>query len=79
MAAVHKFAKRNVVDVMMFTWVFCFRANFPTVTIEKGILNFMKHNGITEDQFNLDSERVKYGRMEKEFRDMQRTEGLLTN
>ncbi len=49
--------------------------NFPDVSAEKAILNFMKfhktYNGIiNEDNFNLESARISYYKMDKEFNDM---------
>lgn len=73
----HKFAKRRLVDVMMFSWVYCFRQNLTAVTIDKAIMNFMDKNGIGEDQYNLDTEKTKYQRMEAEYRELMKADGLI--
>lgn len=73
MGDLEKFAKRNIVDVMMFTWVMCMRANFPTASVEKCMQNFANKNRKDDLDFNIESELVKYYRMDKEFREMQRS------
>lgn len=71
-----KFVRRNVADIMMFTWVNCFRVNFPAVSVEKAIQNFMKHMGLHEDTYNSETAKKKYYRMDEEFRDMQKANHL---
>lgn len=74
MGLLEKFAKRNQVDIMMFTWVMCMRSNFPTSSVETCMMNFAKKNRKDEPNFNIKSELVKYYRMEEEYREMLRTE-----
>lgn len=71
--AADKFCKRYIADLMLFSWVLSFRRNLPAVTIEKAIHNFYKHTSPEKD-YNVDSEVVKYYRMEQDFNQMQKTE-----
>lgn len=70
-----KFCKRYISDLMLFSWVLSFRRNLPAVTIEKAIHNFYKHVGGEAADYNIDSEKVKYYRMEADFDDMQKNCG----
>lgn len=70
-----KFIKRRQEDIMMFAHVRCLISNLPTVSVEKGILNFLKTYDIPEDSSTLDSIRSTYNRMQQEYFDSQKTDG----
>jgi hypothetical protein len=71
---IHKFYKRNQIDVLMFGYVNAFMFNFPAVTLEKALLNFQKHHGLTEETFNIEVNKVVYYRMRDEFIDLSKTQ-----
>lgn len=69
-----KFYKRNTADTLMFGYVNALLFNFPTVTVEKAILNFMKHHNLNDDIINTDTVRTTYYRMQKEYIETQKSE-----
>ncbi len=70
---VHKFYKRNQIDILMFGYINAIVFNLPTVTLEKALLNFQKHHGLTEETFNIEANKSTYFRMRDEFIDLEKT------
>lgn len=68
-----KFYKRNLFDHMMFAHVKCIQHNLPTVTIEKAVLNFIDMYDIDEGEVSAESLRLKYYRMDSEYRETLKT------
>lgn len=70
---IKKFHKRNTSEAVMFGYVSALRFNFPTMTLEKCMLNFLKFHTIEHD-LNFDTAIVTYRRMQDEYIDLQRTD-----
>lgn len=64
---IKKFYKRGLIDAMMFGYVNALRFNIPSASIENAIKNFQKHHNLDEDNFNVDSAKVIYNRMQNEY------------
>ena len=60
-----KIYKRNYRDLSLFFWVEGQRKLIPTITVEQSINLYHKHVGETD--WDIDSMRVTYNRMKKEF------------
>lgn len=71
---IKKLYKRNILEVMMFGYVNSLRFNMPTVSIEKAILNFMKHHSIDEEALNLETAKKSYYRMQNEYIESQKAD-----
>lgn len=69
---IKKFHKRNTSESVMFGYVSALRFNFPTMTLEKCILNFMKFYNVDND-LNVDTAIITYRRMNEEFIDLSKT------
>jgi len=61
---ISKIYKRNSEDIALFFWIEGQRRIIPTITIEQSLNLFIKYNGSEKD---IDSLRVYYHRMKKEF------------
>jgi len=67
-----KFLTKEAYQHIFFGYMNCLRYNLPTISIEKGIQNFMKYHNLNDDNFNAESAKVTYYRMIKEFTNMQK-------
>ena len=66
-ANIEKFYKNKTIDVMMFAWVSCLEKNLPAVSQTKAIENFLAYMGLSEDDYPLDSAKVIYSKIKKDF------------
>lgn len=65
--------RRDMLDRWIYGWVRCSRRLLPGVPLEKTLAVFAQEFGIPPEQFNIDSQRIRYHKMDKEFREDQRT------
>ncbi len=70
-----RFQANEAYKYLLYSWIRCFRMNFPDVTIEGAIGNFMKHHKsygeiLGVENFNADSARVTYYYLDKQFMEM---------
>lgn len=71
--ALSSFARRDTVDKLMFGFVQGVLAGVPNTTIEKALSIFAIKFSLPPEEFNVVSQRVRYGRMLKEFYEDQST------
>jgi len=64
---IEKFYKYKAVDIMLFAWVSCLEKNLPAVNQTKAIENFLAWMGLSEDDYPLDSAKVTYSKMKKDY------------
>ena len=64
---IEKFYKCKSIDIMMFAWVSCLEKNLPGVNQTKAIENFLAWMGLSEDDYPLDSAKVIYSKMKKDY------------
>ena len=67
-----KILKRNAYDLIMYGYVKGMQDNFPTISIDKALVNFAERFNIVKE-FNLESARSAYERMNREHRDYGKT------
>lgn len=59
--------KRNAENIMLFSWVKAQQQIVPTVTLNQAISNFFKFNGIGFNDWDIDSARATFLRLQKEY------------
>ncbi|MEN6568989.1 MAG: hypothetical protein ABFC18_03150 [Rikenellaceae bacterium] len=62
-----KMYKWNVENLALFFFIKAQQQVFPTMTIDQGICNYRRFTGITFTEWDLDSMRTTYNRLQKEF------------
>lgn len=67
------FQRRDTVDKLMFGWVQGMQRALPGVGVEKALALFAKEYHLSEADFNVESQRIRYQRMVKEFWDDRKT------
>lgn len=70
-----KFLSHEAHKYMFYGWIRNFRINFPDISIEKAIQNFMKHHKsynevLCDDDFNAESARVTFYKIDQQFTEM---------
>jgi hypothetical protein len=50
----------------------CFFCGKQKMTVDQALQNFMKFHNLTDDNFNIDSARVEYYRMNKDYIETQK-------
>jgi len=74
-----KFYRWNTYNTSMF---FCLRTQimfFPTITIDQAITNYYKLTGIDEEEWDRESIRATYTRLQQEFFNDMKNECAQTN
>lgn len=74
-----KFYRWNTYNTSMF---FCLRTQimfFPTITIDQAITNYYKLTGIDEEEWDRESIRATYTRLQQEFFNDMKNECAKTN
>ncbi len=67
------FARRDSIDKLMFGFVQGVLAGVPNTTVQKAVAMFAVKFSLPPDQFNIETQRVRYDRMVSEFYQEQRT------
>lgn len=70
-----RFLSHEAHKYIFYGWVRAFRMNFPDVSVENAIVNFMKYHSVynevlTDDSFNAESARVTFYRLDSQFNDL---------
>lgn len=63
-----KFLQRRNYDVLMFGYVDAIHSNFPTITIHKALEMFAERYNLSHEEFNIDSAKMVFQRMNQEMR-----------
>jgi len=66
------FYRREVMHVMIFTFVDTYKLLFPSVTIQEAAGAFMKRYKVDEELYSLDTVVNVYGRVNEDLRDAER-------
>jgi hypothetical protein len=61
--------KRNAENIGLFFFVKAQKQIIPTVTLDQAIMNFFRFAEISLDEWDLESARTTYNRMQKDFYD----------
>jgi len=73
MKPVHRFYRKNQMDLLMFGFVTGIKRVLPSVSITQAIDLFQDHYQLTEPtDFNCDSARITYNRMRDEFENLKK-------
>lgn len=61
--------KQNAENLMLFTWVKAQQSLFPAMELKQVLLSFRRFTGITIDEWDDESMRSTYTRIQKEYFD----------
>ena len=64
-----KIYKRNAENIMLFSWVKSQKQIVPTITLEQAIMNYFKFNGITVDDWDIESAIATFTRLQNDYYD----------
>jgi hypothetical protein len=64
-----KLYKRQALDLMMFGFVNGMQSALPSMSLKNCLVYFQKRHNLSEDDYNLDSARITYYRMQKDFKE----------
>lgn len=64
-----KIYKRNAESISLLSFVRAQKQIVPTVTLDQAIMNFFREFGISMDDWDIESARTTYNRMQKDFFD----------
>lgn len=70
--------RKQILDVMIYTWIDAQRFTLPTITVEDSAISFMRHYKISEDQLSLKKVTETFWRIQKELIDEQKTKNSQT-
>lgn len=59
--------KCNAENLGLFFYVKALQTHFPTIKIEQAIMSYFKFAGISVDEWDMDSARSTFTRMQKDF------------
>ena len=62
-----KLYKRTAINLLMYGYVTGVRATLHTIHVGDAIIMFMETFGLSHEEYNIDSAKVIYNRMQKEF------------
>ena len=71
--------KWNCENLGLFFWVKAQMSLIKTITLDQAISSYMRFTGITFDDWDLDSMKSTYTRLQNEFFDMKRNESSAKN
>lgn len=66
---IERIYKNNAENIMLFTWVKAQRDILPTMRIEQSILGFFRSMDISIEDWDLDSAKATFSRLQKEYID----------
>lgn len=58
--------RKQILDVMIFTYIDCQRFTIPGITVEDSSLSFMKRHGVDPEEMTIEKIRTTYYRIQKE-------------
>lgn len=61
--------RKQILDVMIYTFIDTQRFTIPSISIEESALSFMRHYQIPEDELSLDKIKITFFRIQKELID----------
>lgn len=59
--------KKNAESLLLFAWVKGQKSIVPTVTLDQAILSYFRYMGISIDEWDIESARTTYNRLQKDF------------
>jgi hypothetical protein len=65
--------QRQMLDVIIFTWIDAQRFTLPTISVEESAKSFLAHHKIDEGELSLDKIRKTYYRILNDLIDEQKT------